>query len=67
MTDDTGKQARPCAGCSHFFITYDTAFPYGCRAMGFKSRRYPYYEVQTASGLPCQMRQAAGSPKENSN
>lgn len=38
----------------HFFVTYDPAFPYGCREMGFKSRRHPHLEVQAATGEPCQ-------------
>ena len=43
-----------CKDCIHFFVTYDPRFPYGCRSMGFKSRRYPHFEVQAASGEPCQ-------------
>jgi len=47
--------SRNCANCVHHFITYDTHFPYGCRAMNFKSKRPPYLEVEESSGLPCQM------------
>jgi hypothetical protein len=43
----------------HYFITYDQNFPYGCRAMNFKSRSVPCKEVESASGLPCQMHQSA--------
>jgi len=57
MTATILKNPPMCRGCIHFFVTYDVTFPYGCRAMGFKSRRYPYLEVQEASGMPCQMRQ----------
>ncbi len=39
--------------CVHHFITYDPHFPYGCRAMDFKSRRLPQYEVIEASGESC--------------
>jgi hypothetical protein len=47
---------RPtCLRCAHYFITFDPAFPYGCRAMNFKSRTLPETEVRTASGLDCQM------------
>lgn len=46
--------ARPtCMGCRHHAITHDPAFPYACRAMGFKSRRPPCLEVLEASGEPC--------------
>ena len=47
---------RPrCAACAHHFITFDPQFPYGCRAMNFKSRGLPETEVRTASGMTCQM------------
>jgi hypothetical protein len=56
---------RPkCARCAHYFITYDPRFPYGCRAMKFKSRSLPQNEVEAASGMPCQTfqpRQATGT------
>jgi hypothetical protein len=42
----------------HYFITYDPRFPYGCRAMNFKSRTTPQTEVEAVSGLGCQMYQA---------
>jgi hypothetical protein len=41
--------------CAHHFITYDPSFPYGCRAMNFKSRTLPHLEVRAASGMDCQM------------
>jgi hypothetical protein len=28
-------------------------FPYGCRALGFKSKRMPVQEVVEVSGTPC--------------
>ena len=46
---------RPqCLRCRHYYITYDVRFPYGCRAMGFKSRRAPQEEILTLTGVPCQ-------------
>lgn len=54
-------QAQRCRDCVHLFVTYDPGFPYGCRAMGFKSRRPPSHEVQAASGAPCQMWRAKGA------
>jgi hypothetical protein len=47
--------APKCTRCRHYFITYDPRFPYGCRAMNFKSRATPCLEVEAASGIPCQM------------
>lgn len=35
---------------THFFVTYDPLFSYGCRSMGFKSRRNPYLEVVETTG-----------------
>lgn len=47
---------RPiCIQCIHYFITYETANPYGCRAMGFKSRKNPARVVFESSGMECQL------------
>ncbi len=43
-----------CPHCRHYFITHEAAFPYGCRALAFKSRRLPWHEVLAASHAPCQ-------------
>ncbi|MBB5021622.1 uracil-DNA glycosylase [Desulfurispira natronophila] len=43
-----------CNRCSHYYITWDTGFPYGCRKLGFKSRHLPSLEVFRNSGMPCQ-------------
>ena len=43
-----------CFSCSHFYITYDPPFPYGCRAVGFKSRQMPSQEMLASSGIDCQ-------------
>ncbi|GAB4259216.1 MAG: hypothetical protein Kow0092_07340 [Deferrisomatales bacterium] len=42
-----------CFRCRHFFVTWDPAFPRGCRAMGFKGRRLPSQVVREASGAEC--------------
>jgi hypothetical protein len=34
-------------------ITWDRNFPYGCRAMGFKSKVAPSMEVFRSSGMRC--------------
>lgn len=45
---------RPqCTQCAHYFITFDAHFPYGCRAMNFKSKALPQNEVQDATGSGC--------------
>lgn len=53
-----------CLKCTHYFITFDASFPYGCRALDFKSRRLPQYEVVAASNLPCQSFQAKATPRK---
>jgi hypothetical protein len=44
---------QDCLQCAHYFITYDASFPYGCRAMGFKSKQLPSKEVFDASNTQC--------------
>lgn len=51
---ETAASAESCPNCRHYFITHEVAFPYGCRALAFKSRRLPSYEVLAASDAPCQ-------------
>ena len=46
--------ATRCVGCTYYFITYDTSFPYGCQLLGFKSRRQPVQEVIEATGKGCE-------------
>ncbi len=50
----TGNQTRiDCFKCKLFYITWDNRFPYGCKAMNFKSRVMPSIEVYKASGTRC--------------
>ncbi len=37
-----------CRKCRYYFVTWNKQFPHGCRAMGFKSWRYPIDEVRGA-------------------
>jgi hypothetical protein len=37
-----------CHRCNHYYITWEKAYPHGCRAMKFKSRRLPCLEVRHA-------------------
>jgi hypothetical protein len=43
-----------CFSCVYFYITHESAHPYGCRTMGFKSAQLPPIAVHTSSGLACQ-------------
>ncbi|WP_199152959.1 hypothetical protein [Chromobacterium sp. ASV23] len=47
------RGALLCRRCQHYFVTYNPSFPYGCRAMGFSSKRLPCLDVQEASGQTC--------------
>ena len=52
---DNSRESQPvnCFDCRSFFITHETAHPYGCRAMDFKSRELPCAAVFRSSGEPC--------------
>jgi hypothetical protein len=54
---DQNKQETEvnCFSCSHFFITYEPEFPYGCRAVNFKSRLMPAKLMYVYSGIGCQL------------
>ncbi len=52
--DESVSQVPRCTDCAHYYITHETQFRYGCRAMDFKSRRLPMLDVLEASGQPCQ-------------
>jgi hypothetical protein len=58
MNDTEDKRAPAaipdCNRCQHYYITHHAVFRYGCRALGFKSRKQPGREVLAASGEPCQ-------------
>ena len=55
MTDNPKKEGTliNCFFCTHFHITYDMKFPYGCRAIGFKSARMPSVDVHNNSQMDC--------------
>jgi hypothetical protein len=44
-----------CFTCRYFYITHDQNFPYGCKAVGFKSRLMPSKEMYVNSGIECQL------------
>jgi hypothetical protein len=47
------KKIPLCQNCAHFFITWDKHLPYGCKAMGFKSKDMPYLITSQVSGEEC--------------
>ncbi len=51
-----------CFECRHFFITHEPALPYGCRAMGFKSRELPCAVVLRSSNAPCLLLEPKSKP-----
>ena len=53
--NDSQRELRKvnCFECRHFFITHELGHPYGCQAMGFKSREMPSSVVCRSSGEPC--------------
>jgi hypothetical protein len=42
-----------CWACRYLQITHDAKRPYGCSAMGFKSKILPCLEVIRVHGSPC--------------
>ncbi|MDR3559955.1 MAG: uracil-DNA glycosylase [Negativicutes bacterium] len=52
--EKSGKPIRPaCMDCTHHYVTWDKVFPFGCRAMGFKSKAVPHLLTQQLSGEVC--------------
>ncbi len=50
---DTPTGGANCWQCRYFGISWDTARPYSCRLMGFKSKVLPSIEVLRADGQVC--------------
>lgn len=56
MTHSQPEKERPnCFACRHFYITYQASHPYGCKAMGFKSKKNPALVVYESSGMECRL------------
>ncbi|MCS6765772.1 MAG: hypothetical protein MO847_04765 [Candidatus Protistobacter heckmanni] len=51
--DQQDDRPPGCMKCAHFYVTYEIKFPYGCKAMGFKSTRMPQEEVIASSNERC--------------
>ena len=51
----SGQNERPdCLHCVHYFVTWETDRPRGCRAYEFKSAELPSDVVFSSSGERCQ-------------
>lgn len=53
ITPGGGKMRPLCLDCRYYYVTWDKAFPHGCRVMGFKSKAAPCLVARDASGLEC--------------
>jgi len=53
MCTDPCDKPPDCKHCTHYYITHDANFRYGCRALDFKSQRQPNLDVLEASGEQC--------------
>ncbi len=42
-----------CIKCKHFYTTWDSKFPRGCRAFNFKTQAMPSVTVFRSSGAHC--------------
>lgn len=47
------KGTFDCLKCVHFYVTWDRAFPRGCRQFDFKTSGMPSRDVLMATGRPC--------------
>ena len=56
------KGGPECGKCRHFYVTWDPAFPYGCKGFGMKSKRSPSLSVYLASGARCRLFAAKSAP-----
>jgi hypothetical protein len=50
---EEGSDLVFCHRCKHYYVTWDKNFPYGCKAMRFKSKSPPYLTVRNTSGKEC--------------
>ncbi|MGH4051738.1 MAG: uracil-DNA glycosylase [Clostridium sp.] len=42
-----------CSKCIHYYITWDSSFPRGCKLYGFKTKNIPSILVKQSSGISC--------------
>ncbi|MBF0497059.1 MAG: uracil-DNA glycosylase [Deltaproteobacteria bacterium] len=54
MNQKIPEKKRPnCFACVNFYVTWEKQFPYGCRAMNFKSKKIPSLVVFESTGAEC--------------
>jgi len=59
------KVGPDCNSCKHFYVTWDAAFPYGCKGFQMKTKRSPSLSVLHSSGTKCMLfLQKSGRCKE---
>ena len=58
------KKRIHCRNCKHYYITWDVRFPYGCKALNFKSHITPCLMVFESSGIPCQFHELKPETKK---
>jgi hypothetical protein len=51
--ENLNKNKIRCLDCEHYFITWDSSYPYGCRKVGFKSKYVPRTAVFEMSDMNC--------------
>ena len=49
------NQKPSCYKCRHYYVTWESSHPYGCRAWKFKTPLNPNIAVLNASGKDCQL------------
>lgn len=60
------KEKPICRNCKHFYVTWDSQAPNGCRAFGFKGRMMPSISVKKESGNECMKFTPKNSGKQKS-
>ncbi len=63
-----GKSAPNCLTCRHFYVTWERAYPRGCKVFGLKSKRLPSLVLFESTGYHCPVYEVApghrGSPEK---
>ncbi|MBT3982800.1 MAG: uracil-DNA glycosylase [Bacteriovoracaceae bacterium] len=47
------KKRVNCLKCKHYYVTYENAFPRGCKQYGIKTSQMPSVVVQTTTPQGC--------------
>jgi hypothetical protein len=61
------EQIKPqCLKCIHYFATYDSQSPRGCKAYGFRSAMIPSLVIKRETGSECAQYKLRASKNDNS-